>query len=138
MKISYECEKLINLIVIDIYAQGYKEKCYLIKNKNEDFYSDYILPNKKIDNEDVEFKETSLFEALAIFISQNSLINRGETAYKLIAARNIAGLKQNEIAEKMNIDVKNYSKWETGYRRPKIDNLKKIAEICNIDITYLI
>ena len=141
MKLSYECKNIIEELLEEIDIYGLDEKCVVIKEKGKEYFTDYLLNSEfnefKI-GENEEFYYTTLFNALVIFIEENSVIDRGKIAYKLLAARNIAGLTQKQVADQMGIEYKNYAKWETGERKPKIDNLKKIAEICNIDITYLI
>ena len=142
VKSSYECKKIINELLEEIYL--YKDlsiKCWLFKPRNRWFFTDYLFvselkPEDKLTYIDEEHMEVSLFQALVIFIEQNSILDRGETAYKLIAVRNIAGLSQSQLAEKLNIDVRNYAKWETGERIPKIESLKKIFNACGVEFKY--
>lgn len=140
-KISTPCVDVINELLEDIVLYSPDELCYLIKEKNKPFYSDYMLKseftnNDISDNEEVE--EIKLINALFIFVEQNSILPRSPMAYKLLAIRNIAGLSQSKVAEQLGVDPKNYAKWETGERNPKLDTLIKIAQICKIDIKYLL
>ena len=48
------------------------------------------------------------------------------------------GLTQSDIAKKLGVTTQNYSQWEVGKRNPKMDTLKKIAEILDVDVWTLI
>lgn len=52
--------------------------------------------------------------------------------------RKAAGLKQEELAEKLNVTRQTISGWETGRRQPDLDMLKQIADALNADIGDLI
>ncbi len=56
----------------------------------------------------------------------------------LIKTRKSRNLTQKEIAKLLNIEQTTYSGYETGYSRPDIDTLKKIANIFNTSIDYLV
>lgn len=55
----------------------------------------------------------------------------GKTIQQL---RKKAGIKQNELAEKIGISEKHLSKIETGKNYPSLDNFLKMAEILNFDL----
>lgn len=48
------------------------------------------------------------------------------------------GLKQKEIAEKLNLKQQTYSRYENGEREPDIDLLMSIAELYRIPIDVLV
>lgn len=53
-------------------------------------------------------------------------------------ARKNAGLKQKELAEKMGITYQNVSQWEGNKRNPKIESLRRIADICGVPVSYFV
>lgn len=57
---------------------------------------------------------------------------------KIKTARQRAGLTQQELAEKIGLSQKHISRWELEKFNPKINNLKKIADALQCDITDLI
>ena len=52
--------------------------------------------------------------------------------------RNQRNLKQEELAERLNVTRQTISGWETGRRQPDLDMLKKLAEALNVDMHELI
>jgi len=48
------------------------------------------------------------------------------------------GLKQSEIAEKLNISFKTLSAYETGRAQPSMDMLERIAAFFNVSVDYLL
>lgn len=59
----------------------------------------------------------------------------GNHIYNLRVAR---GLTQRDIAEKLSISDKAISKWENGYSKPSVYNLKRLAEIFDITLEELL
>ncbi|MDO5437120.1 MAG: helix-turn-helix transcriptional regulator [bacterium] len=55
----------------------------------------------------------------------------GKTIQEL---RKKAGIKQNELAEKIGISEKHLSKIETGKNYPALDNFLKMAAILNFNL----
>ena len=53
-------------------------------------------------------------------------------------ARTNAGLKQNELADRLKIGKSTISEWEKQIRDPKSDMLMKIADICGCTVDYLL
>lgn len=47
-------------------------------------------------------------------------------------------LKQEELAERLNVTRQTVSGWETGRRQPDLDMLQKLAEVLEVDIHELI
>ncbi len=47
-------------------------------------------------------------------------------------------MKQEELAERMNVTRQTISGWETGRRQPDLDTLKQLAEVLDADIHELI
>ncbi len=52
--------------------------------------------------------------------------------------RRAAGLKQEDLAEKLNVTRQTVSGWETGRRQPDLDTLKLLAEALDADVHELI
>lgn len=48
------------------------------------------------------------------------------------------GMKQEKLAERMQVTRQTVSGWETGRRQPDLDTLKKLAEVLNADVNELI
>ena len=56
----------------------------------------------------------------------------------LLILRNIHGLSQEEIAEKIGISRQAYAKWETGATVPDIEKCARLAEIYGVTIDSLV
>ena len=52
--------------------------------------------------------------------------------------RKNAGITQEELAEKLNIDRSAVAKWETGQALPKAERLSQIAKTLNCTIDELL
>lgn len=52
--------------------------------------------------------------------------------------RKMRNLKQEDLAERLNVTRQTVSGWETGRRQPDLDTLKQLAEALNADIYELI
>lgn len=64
---------------------------------------------------------------------------RGELGLRLKTQREIAGLTQDEMADRIGISLSSYSKWETGrVGEPRINHLRVAAEILGVSTEYLI
>jgi len=48
------------------------------------------------------------------------------------------GMKQEDLADRMNVTRQTVSGWETGRRQPDLDTLRKLAEVLDADIQELI
>ncbi len=48
------------------------------------------------------------------------------------------GIKQKFIADKLGVSVSSVSLWVVGKTQPTISNLKKIAEVLNVDVSLII
>ena len=57
---------------------------------------------------------------------------------KIIALRKEHKWSQKDIAEKVQIDHKNVSRWETGRSIPSTDAVAKLAEIFGVTTDYLL
>ena len=58
----------------------------------------------------------------------------------LIAARNMAGLTQRDLARACGVSEGTVSRWEKGIKDPTITQARKIGEVCGIhydDIIFL-
>lgn len=58
--------------------------------------------------------------------------------YRIKEARQIAGLSQKELADKMGIHAATLSGYESGAHDPKSDGLMKVADICNVSVDFLL
>lgn len=52
-------------------------------------------------------------------------------------ARLKAGITQAELANKLGIAYQSIGQWERGLRTPKIETLRKIAEVLGMDVNWL-
>ena len=48
-----------------------------------------------------------------------------------------SGLRQNEVAKKLNISQGAIAHWESGRNEPSLDDLKKLASILKTDVQFL-
>lgn len=55
----------------------------------------------------------------------------------LVYYRKLAGFTQQQMAEMLNVHRTTYTKYETGDSEPSVENLKRIAEVLEIDIAML-
>ena len=58
----------------------------------------------------------------------------------MIAARKMAGLTQQEMAQACGVSVGTVTRWEKGIKDPTISQAKKIGEVCGVhydDIIFL-
>ena len=56
----------------------------------------------------------------------------------LIMLRNMHGMSQEEISEKIGISRQAYSKWESGETVPDIEKCKRLADFYNVTVDSLI
>lgn len=59
-------------------------------------------------------------------------------AENLVFLRNIKGLSQEQVAEKIGISRQSYSKWEQGETVPDIEKCDRLAEFYGVTIDSLI
>lgn len=60
-----------------------------------------------------------------------------EIGERIREARKKCGLTQKQLAEKLNISYQQIGQYEKGTRRPKSENLQKIADALGVNIDYL-
>lgn len=53
-------------------------------------------------------------------------------------SRELAGLTQEEVAEKVGVSRTAVTRWEQGEIEPKISNLVEIANVLNVSTDYLL
>ena len=53
-------------------------------------------------------------------------------------ARKQAGLTQKELGELLGITGVTMGQWETGRRQPRVESLRKIADVLNVDFCFYI
>lgn len=51
-------------------------------------------------------------------------------------ARKALGMKQAELAERLEVEQSTVSRWENGLAEPSITMLAKIAVACDVDLVY--
>ena len=56
---------------------------------------------------------------------------------RLRSIRELRGMKSNELCRKLDVSSGTVSRWESSNRNPDFDTLKKIAEILNTSVAYL-
>lgn len=56
---------------------------------------------------------------------------------KIRAFREQAGLMQNQLADKLGVDVSTVCKWESGENRPTVNTLLRLAEFFNCPVDDL-
>ena len=56
----------------------------------------------------------------------------------LIMLRNMYGMSQEEIAEKIGISRQAYSKWESGATVPDVEKCKRLADLYNVTVDNLL
>ena len=61
-----------------------------------------------------------------------------ELKEKLKALRKKAGLSQLELAEKVFVSRQAVSRWEAGVAAPSGDNIKRLSELYNVSIDWLV
>lgn len=59
-------------------------------------------------------------------------------AARLYELREDSDMKQNVLAEKINLKPSAVSKYEKGLSQPSINTLKKLSEIFSVSVDYLI
>lgn len=60
-----------------------------------------------------------------------------DLAKKLNSLRKEAGLSQSALAEQMDVARQTVSRWESGEVVPTLDNLRRLSELYNVSIGYL-
>jgi len=57
---------------------------------------------------------------------------------RLRAVRINRGLIQQQVADALNMTIRNYQKYEKGDYRPTFEGLVEIAELFNVPVDYLL
>lgn len=52
--------------------------------------------------------------------------------------RTCAGMTQRELADKLGISGAAVAQWETGDKRPTVDNLERLADIFGVSVDYIL
>lgn len=52
--------------------------------------------------------------------------------------RKRAGISQSELADKLGVKQNAVSNWETGQAKPKLDTIKKLAEILQVSVEEIV
>lgn len=59
-------------------------------------------------------------------------------AQRLVALRSERNMKQQDLADALNVSRTAVASWETGHRTPDIKHLKKISSLFGVSIDYLV
>ena len=73
-----------------------------------------------------------------IYNADHAVTEEHEQNEILIQLRKKRNLTQKDMADNLNIAQSTYSGYESGYRSPDIETLKKIACFFNVSIDYLL
>ena len=141
MKKSYKSNYLISEVLEDIMLFGLNAICYKYISKSDGFIKDYLLEEAGDEEPlyiDEEREKVTLYELLVSLVEQNSIIEITELSCKLIGARYIADLTQQELADKLSIHRQTVGKYENGERKPKLERLQEIAKECNMPLKLFI
>ena len=65
-------------------------------------------------------------------------MSKEEIAAKLKAARESAGLKQEDVAGYLDVTPQKVSSFETGRTRVDVDTLGKLCELYKLDVNYIL
>jgi Predicted transcriptional regulators len=65
-------------------------------------------------------------------------MSKEEIAAKLKAARENAGLKQEDVADYLEVTPQKVSSFETGRTRVDVDTLGKLCELYKINVNYIL
>ncbi|MBE1599668.1 helix-turn-helix domain-containing protein [Streptomyces stelliscabiei] len=57
---------------------------------------------------------------------------------KMRAARRTARLTQQQLADRIECEVKSISRWENGYRAPDLNDLIRIADALGVPLADLV
>lgn len=60
------------------------------------------------------------------------------TGERIRIARKNAGLTQKQLGEKLNLSYQAIAQWENGFRNPKFETLRKIANAIKCSVLDLI
>ena len=52
--------------------------------------------------------------------------------------RTCAGMTQRELGDKLGISGAAVAPWETGGKRPTVDNLERMADIFGVSVDYIL
>ena len=62
----------------------------------------------------------------------------GNYAARITDLRKKVNLTQAELGEKLNVTPQAVSKWENGLSEPDIETLKKMSELFDVSLDYLL
>lgn len=144
IKISYDCENLINELVEDIQIVGLDDdvKVVLFRNKEKLYYHDYILLEDydeapKTDDEIVEIYPA--FEALMVLVAQNEILSINKSASALKSLRLIFDYEQDEMARILGVKLDYYKDLENSTVAPNNFIIEKLKDKFKmIDSRYFI
>lgn len=65
------------------------------------------------------------------------IIDMAKFGEKLRKIRALKQLTQSEMASKIGLTPSSYSNWELGKRKPRINKIKKVADVLGVPVSYL-
>lgn len=71
-------------------------------------------------------------------MSKNGLTPDQRLAGRIAKRRAESGMTQHALARQMGVGDTVVSHWETGHRRPTLDNLRRLAEVLGVTLSSLV
>lgn len=127
MKISYERQEIIDEILEDIDLYGKNHIAYVFRDEYS-IITDYDIECTKEDENDNPY-ETTLINALADFIYEDSILETTRGGALIKAYRLSKKMTQTQVAEQMQITYQVYQNWENGKKVPNFENVIKLANV---------
>ncbi len=66
------------------------------------------------------------------------MIRTDELARRIGTLRRQKGLTQSALSEMLGVTVQAVSKWETGRALPELSRIDELADILDVEVTYLL
>lgn len=126
---------------MNIYKKLRKEKGLTQTELAEKFGISQTTPSKR--EKGLAIPEPQMLKKLSEFygVSIDYLLGNNETTTigkRIKELRIQYGYTQSELAEMLNVEKSNISKWESGVYEPSKDLIIKIGEIFNVSVDYLL
>ena len=80
----------------------------------------------------------ALGSSVAFLVDEHGASREATTGQRIRMARERAGMKQRDLADKLGVSYVNVSQWERDTRNPKYSTLQKISDAVGISVTFLL
>ena len=80
----------------------------------------------------------ALGSSVAFLVDEHGASRETTTGQRIRMARERAGMKQRDLADKLGVSYVNVSQWERDTRNPKYSTLQKISDAVGISVTFLL